>query len=137
MTHPTRTLWIAALVLCTAIAGLSAQRGGPDGLLGAWSGTWEGAGGSGGFAITLEKAADGALGGKVAVTGEPAYDATLKSVAFDGNKMTAKYDFPPDERAEVLLAATFEGQTAKGTWSVREKGTNTEAVSGTWTVTRK
>src|SRR5690242_7970636 len=85
---------------------------------GVWTGTWDGSG-SGGFELTLEKGKDGALSGKVSVTGEPTYKATLKTVKFEGAKMSATYDFPPDERAEVVLAATFEGDTGKGTWVVR------------------
>ena len=93
--------------------------------------------GSGGFELTLEKGKEGALAGAVSITGEPTYKAALKTVAFDGAKMTAKYDFPPDEAAEVVLAATFEGSSANGTWTVREKASGNEAFSGSWTVKRK
>ena len=51
--------------------------------------------------------------------------------------MNARYDFPPNDAAEVVLGATFEGNTAKGTWSLREKDTSSEAFSGTWNVERK
>ena len=104
--------------------------------LGVWSGTWDGAG-SGGFELTLEKTKDGALTGKVSVTGEPTYKATLKTVAFDGKKMNAAYDFPPDDAAEVILAATFDDTSAAGTWSLREKGGGNEVASGNWKVARK
>jgi hypothetical protein len=123
-----------------AVGAEARQRGGegasPGELVGIWSGTWDGAG-SGGFELTLEKGKDGAPGGGVSVTGEPTYKATLKTLAFDGRKMTATYDFPPDEQVEVVLTATFEGQTAKGTWSARQKGGGAELASGGWTVTRK
>ena len=128
------------LVLFTALC--SAAQGGAGGakegekFLGAWSGTWAG-GGSGGFDLTLEKGAEGALGGKVAVTGGPTYNATLKTVSFESNKMTARYDFPEDEGIEVVLVATFDGKTATGTWSAREKGAGSEVATGTWTVTKK
>jgi hypothetical protein len=104
--------------------------------LGVWSGTWEGAG-SGGFELTLEKAKDGTIAGKVSVTGDPTYKATLNALSFDGPKMTGKYDFPPDPAAEVLLAATFESRSATGTWSVREKANGTDVASGTWSVAKK
>ena len=130
--------WIAVIaIVLSAVLGVAAQSGTADALLGTWSGSWETSGTSGTFALTLQKAADGALGGKVAVGGEPAYEATLTSVSIDAGKLTAKYDFTPDTRAEVVLIATIEGQTAKGTWSVREKSSGTEAVAGTWTVTHK
>jgi hypothetical protein len=136
-----RWIWC---VLCVVLAAAltSAQRGAepsakPEQFVGTWSGTWEGAGSGGGFELALEQAKDGALTGKVSVTGEPAYKATCRTLSFDGKKMTAKYDFTPDEAAEVALAATFEGNKATGTWSLRTKATGDEVASGTWTVTRK
>ncbi len=102
---------------------------------GTWDGTWEGEGQSGGFGVTLEAGKDGKPGGSVSVTGEPTYKATLKTLAFDGAKMTATYDFPPDPSATVTLGATFEGDTAKGTWAL--KSSNLGNISGTWTVKKK
>ena len=104
-------------------------------LTGTWTGTWEGAG-TGGFELTLEKGKDGKLGGQVSVTGEPTYKATLKTLKIEGQKMNASYDFPPDESAEVTLTAIFDGNTAKGTWVVTQKGGG-ELASGTWTVAKK
>jgi hypothetical protein len=75
--------------------------------------------------------------GEVAVTGEPTYKADIKSVAFDGRKMTAKYDFPADDSAEVVLAAFFDGNKATGSWSLREKATGNEAATGTFSLVRK
>ena len=125
-------------------AGASAQRGGDTGsgadrFIGTWSGRWDSNGGGpgGGFDLTIEKAPDKTLAGRVSVTGEPTYKATLKKLSFDGDKMAGAYDFTPDERGEVILAATFEGNTAKGTWSLRSKADGTEASTGTWTVTKK
>jgi hypothetical protein len=120
----------------------AAQRGaeGSPGeqFLGTWSGSWEGGGsGSGGFELTLEKGKDGAVSGRVSVTGEPTYKAAFKALSFEGKKMSAKYDFPPDEGVEVTLGASFDGNTATGTWFVREKANGNEVASGTWTVSRK
>jgi hypothetical protein len=130
-------LWVVIFgAICSA-----AQRG-ADGtkpgeeFIGTWAGTWDGAG-TGGFELTLEKDKAGAIGGTVAVTGDPTYKATLKTLAFDGKKMTASYDFPPDTAAEVRLAATADGNTLKGTWSLREKATGSEVATGGWTVTKK
>ena len=104
--------------------------------LGAWAGTWEG-GGSGDFELTLTEK-DDVLSGKVAVTTDAGpYTADLKTVSIDGTQMNAKYDFPLDTSAEVVLAATFEGRGAKGTWSLRPKGQDSEILSGTWAVTKK
>jgi hypothetical protein len=98
---------------------------------------WEGAGSSGGFEVTLEKNQAGAVTGRVSVTGEPTYKAAFKSLAFDGNKMDARYDFPPDEAGEVVLVGAFEGAKAKGTWSLREKAQDRELFAGTWSVEKK
>jgi hypothetical protein len=130
-------LWVFIFgALCSA-----AQRGregssGEQQFLGTWTGTWDGAG-SGGFELTLEQGKDGATIGKVSVTGEPTYKATFKALSFDGKKMSAKYDFPPDEGGEVVLAASFDGSTATGTWSLREKASGNEVAAGTWTVKKK
>ena len=122
-----------------SIAAQSAPQGAPkpEALVGTWSGTWEGAGADGGFELTLEQAKDAPVTGKVSVTGEPSYKAAFKSLSFDGKKMNAKYDFTPDDSAEVTLTATFEGNKATGTWSLAARGTDTSLASGTWTVTKK
>ena len=125
------SLWLVLLAVTCA----AAQRTDED-LLGTWSGTWEGAG-SGGFELTLEKSKDGPMTGRVSVTGEPTYKATFKTLTIDGRKMSATYDFPPDEGAEVVLAATFDDNRADGTWQVREKANGNVAFRGTWTVTKK
>ena len=130
-----------AALLIGAVCASAAQRGAdasPADVSGVWTGTWEdgGGSGSGGFELTLEKGKDGALGGRVSVTGEPTYKATLKTLLIEGKALKATYDFPPDDSLEVVLAATIDGGTAKGTWSARQKGGG-ELASGTWTVTRK
>jgi len=59
-------------------------------------------------------------------------------LSFDGKKMNAKYDFPPNAAdAEVWLAATFEADKAAGTWSLRVKQDGSEVAAGTWSVTKK
>jgi hypothetical protein len=127
------------LVLVSGAAPIAQEKtpGAPSALHGTWSGSWEGMGQSGGFELTLEKPKEKAAGGRVAVTGEPTYNAELKTLAFDGGRMTATYDFPPDDQMEIELSATFEGSSAKGTWTVRQKADKSEVATGTWTVTRK
>jgi len=129
---------LLSIVVCAA----SQREGGPppadDKYLGLWSGSWEGGGGgSGGFDLTLERDKDKALTGNVSVTGEPTYKATLTSVAFDGAKMTAKYDYTPEPSSEVVLTGTYEGNSATGTWSLRDKASGNEVSSGAWKGTRK
>jgi hypothetical protein len=134
-----KALGICAVILLIVGASASAQQRGNDAgagdYVGTWAGTWEG-GGSGGFVLTLEKRDGGKLGGNVSVTGEPTYEATLKTVSFEGNKMTATYDFPPDPQIGIVLTATFEGTSASGTWAARQSGGN-DVANGTWTVKRK
>jgi hypothetical protein len=133
-------VWCYLLVF--GVIGSTAQRGSEgfsnaEQFLGTWSGTWDGAG-SGGLELTLEKGRDGAVAGRVAVTSDDGnYNAAFRTLSFDGKKMTAKYDNPHDERSEVVLAASFDGNAAKGTWSVRSKGTDNEIAAGNWSVTRK
>jgi hypothetical protein len=130
------TLWLCVLILGVTVAAVQQTTDTPD-RTGTWSGTWEGAGSTGGFELTLEKPKDGALAGRVSVTGEPTYKATLKTVTVEGNKLNASYDFPAAEGAEVVLAGTFEGNACKGTWVVREKSSGNAAVDGTWSVAKK
>jgi hypothetical protein len=135
----TRTFVLIAALLGPA-ASMAAQQGGvagPEQYAGVWTGSWDGAGSGGGFELTLEKPKDGPMIGRVSVTGEPTYKATLKTLSFDGPKMTAKYDFTPDEAAEVALTATFDGKTATGAWSLIEKASGNEVASGGWKVARK
>jgi hypothetical protein len=131
------TVWLCVL-LFGALLSAARQAGDQNtDRTGTWTGTWEGAGSTGGFELVLEKPKDGALAGKVSVTGEPAYQATLKTVAIEGNKLTGLYDFPITEGVEVSITCTFEGTTCKGTWVVREKATGNAAVDGTWSVAKK
>jgi hypothetical protein len=135
----TRPISWAATALCAilwAVAGPAAQGHG-DAFTGTWTGVWDGAG-SGNFTLTLDRTGDGSRVGRVAVTTDGGnYDAELKAIAIDGAKLTARYDFPLDGGSEIVLAATFEGASAKGTWSLRPKGQDTESAGGTWTVTKK
>ena len=106
---------LAAVAVSAAAPREGAQTEAGEQFAGVWSGSWEG-GGSGGFELTLTHEKGKPLTGSVSVTGEPEYKATLTSVVFDGAKMTAKYDFTPEPAAEVVLAATFTGETPTGTW---------------------
>jgi hypothetical protein len=86
---------------------------------------------------TLEKPKAGPVAGRVSVTGEPTYKATLKTVALEGNKLNATDDFPAAEGAEVVLAGEFEGSACKGNWQLREKASGNVAAEGTWSVAKK
>ena len=137
-----RQIFVSALVVVTAAVCAAAQSA-PDAksngeqYVGTWSGRWESSESSGGFELTIEKGQGNALAARVSVTGEPTYQATLKKLSFDGSKMTGAYDFTPNDQAEVILSAAFEGNTAKGTWSLRAKTDGSEVAAGTWSVARK
>ena len=45
--------------------------------------------------------------------------------------------FPLDPSAEVVMTASFEGATAKGTWSLRAKGQTDEIVGGGIAISKK
>ena len=102
------TLWLCVLILGATVTAV--QQTADADRTGTWTGTWEGGGGTGGFELTLEKPKDGPLAGRVSVTGEPTYKATLKTVSIEGNKLSAVYDFPAAEGAEVVLAGNIRGQ---------------------------
>ena len=134
-----RLAMVFAFVMFAAVCSypVTAQSSRGQEYTGTWAGTWDGSG-TGDFELTLEQTKDGAIGGKVAVTTDGGnYNADLKSVAFDGNKMSASYDFPLDPSAEIAVTATFDPKTAKGTWLLHAKGQSAEVASGTFSVTRK
>ena len=133
----TRRFCLSLSLLILITAALSPQARQAADPVGTWTGTWEGAGGTGGIEFVIEKNKDGALGGSVSVTGEPTYKATLKTVTVEGPKMTSTYDFPQDESIEITMVASIDGANAKGTWSARPKGGGDEVASGTWTAARK
>ncbi len=142
-----RTGWCCCLLVlvlgavCSASGRDAGQTATADAYAGTWSGTWDSDSvGSGTFDLTLEKGKDSALTGKVAVTtdgGGGDYTAELRALEFDGKKMAAKYDFPLDPSAEVVVAADFDERTAKGTWSLRPKGQAAELAGGKWVVAKK
>ena len=135
-----RLVWIWLLVfgvLCSASQRAPGGTAAGEQFVGTWTGTWDTSGSGGGFELTLEKGKDGVVTGGVSVTGEPTYKATFTALSFEGGRMTAKYDFPAADGAEVALTAVFEGNHATGTWSLREKASGSEAASGGWVVNKK
>ena len=134
-----RALSALLLVLCWigSAAPLRARQA-PAGeqFVGTWAGTYDGAG-SGTMELMLDKK-DGAIAGKVSANTDGGnYAVDLKDVKFEGAKMSAKYNFPLDPSAEVVVTATFDGNNAKGTWSLRPKGQTDELAGGGIAVTKK
>jgi hypothetical protein len=121
-----------------AVAPMAArQAASPEQYVGMWAGTYDGAA-TGTLEMILDKGKDGGVTGKVNVVSEAGnYSADFKSIVFDGTKVTAAYDFPLDPSAEVVMAATFETASAKGTWSLRPKGQTDEIVGGGIAISKK
>jgi hypothetical protein len=132
--------FVLALFVCWlgSVSGIVAvQAPAGEQYAGQWTGTYDGSG-TGQFEMILDKGKDGAMTGKVSVTTDGGnYSADFTSVAFDGVKMTAKYIFPLDPSAEIVMTATFDKAEAKGTWSLRPKGQTDEIASGGIAVSKK
>lgn len=136
-----RWMWLIVVLVAFGIGspapGEARQAAGADQYAGTWSGTYDGAG-TGQFEMMIDKGKDSAMTGKVNVTTDGGnYSADFKSLSFDGGKMTARYDFPLDPSAEIVMTATFDESSAKGTWSMRPKGQADELAGGGITVTKK
>ena len=126
------------LVVVCGLLCLSVSQAAGDAYAGTWTGTWEGGGGTGTFELKLEASGGTVTGGVSVGTDAGPYTAKFKSLAFDGNKMTAKYDYPLETQAEIALTATFDGKNAKGTWSLAPQGQDQQVfMTGTWTVEKK
>lgn len=104
---------------------------------GTWNGTWEG-GGTGRFDLTIEKGGDGQPAGGVSVgTDQGDYTAKFKQLSFEGQNMKARYEFPPDPQADIIVTGVFNGGAAEGTWSLVPKDGDQSFAAGTWKVAKK
>jgi hypothetical protein len=105
--------------------------------VGTWAGSWEG-GGTGRFDLTIEKGSDGQPSGGVAVgTDQGDYTAKFKQLSFEGQSMKARYEFPLDSQADVVVTGTFNGAAAEGTWSLVPKDGDQVFAGGGWKVAKK
>jgi hypothetical protein len=129
-------LFIAGAAILSAPEA-SAKSDDSDLLVGTWEGTWSG-GSSGNVGMTISKGAGGKLSGSISPKPDQGdgYTVALKSVEISSGKLTLKFEDPNGE-SEITLTATVEGKSAKGNYSVRQKGDGSEVDSGTWTVTKK
>jgi hypothetical protein len=134
---------LVLLSLSISVASLAAahdqkdQKAAGDSFVGTWAGKWEGGGSSGNIEVAISKDSEKLVGKVSANTDNGDYNAAFKSLAFDGNKMTAVYDLPLMDNVEITLISTFDGNSTRGTWSAHEKGQTTEIIGGPWTATRK
>jgi hypothetical protein len=132
-----RKSWVVCLLIVVLSAFGYAQE--KDSHLGTWAGTWAGAdgGASGELQIIIENGKGSALGGQIKATGgDSGHTATFKSLSFEGNKMTGKYDYPLGDGGLIVLEGTFDKASGKGTWVLTPPG-QTEGPHGTWTLAKK
>ncbi len=134
-------LCVATLMFGAVGFGQGRSTQAADRYLGTWAGTWASAtedDGAGAIEITIEKGKDEAPAGKMKVTGgESGHSVAFKTLTFDGNKMTAKYDYPLGDGGEVVLQGDLEATTAKGTWKLTPPGQTADVARGTWTAAKK
>jgi hypothetical protein len=131
-----RKQWLAAaaLVLLGAVATAQSDIAA---FVGTWAGSWEG-GGTGRFDLTIERGSDGQPSGGVSVgTDQGDYTAKFKQLSFEGQNMKARYEFPLDAQADVVVAGTFNGGSAEGTWSLVPKDGDQVFAGGSWKVQKK
>jgi hypothetical protein len=127
-------LTAATLALLAAVALAQSDIGA---FVGTWNGTWEG-GGAGRFDLTIEKGSDGQPTGGVSVgTDQGDYTAKFKQLSFEGQNMKARYEFPLDAQADIVVTGAFNGGAAEGTWSLVQKDGDQSFAAGTWKVARK
>jgi hypothetical protein len=105
--------------------------------LGAWKGTWEGAGASGRYDLTFYRASDGNLTGTIGVGSDKGdYSSMFRSLSLTDNKLVGTYDYPPNDKWEISLKGAFDGKSANGNWFLLMKGQSDGQVlaTGTWKV---
>jgi hypothetical protein len=131
-----RKQWLAAAALALLGAVAAAQTD-IAAFVGTWNGTWEG-GGTGRVDHKIERGSDGQPSRGVSVgTDQGDYTAKFKELSFDGQSMKARYEFPLDSQADILVAGTFNGPAAEGSWTLVAKGGDQAFAGGTWKVQKK
>ena len=87
--------------------------------------------------MTLTKTGD-VLSGKVDVgqdTGD--YTAVFTAVSLENGKFKARYDYPPEAQAEIVLDGKMDGVDAAGGWTMVQKGGSDAFAAGSWTVKKQ
>lgn len=140
--HKRLQISLLAILLIAGVALLTTQEAvarpdASDAFVGSWEGTWTG-GSSGKFGMTIAKGAGGKLSGSISPTPDQGegYTVAFKSVEVVSGKLTVKFEDPGGE-ADITLTGSVDGKSAKGTYSVRQKGDGSEVDSGSWTLTKK
>jgi hypothetical protein len=129
-------IFTVIIAVASTAGAQQATAGSGEQFLGTWTGTLDGGAAAARLQLTLEQRSDGATVASVSVSGDPTYKASFAELSFNGATMSGKYDFPPQPETEVLFVASFDGNVGTGTWSLREKASGFEVVSGHVKVTR-
>jgi hypothetical protein len=114
-----------------------------DSYLGVWTGTWEAQDSSGRFEFTFKRVGDGKITGTIAVTTDGGanadYTVPLKNPAFKGDKFSAAFDPPGDNRGEINLTGIFNPSGAGGEWLAvaTDEPAHPSIANGTWKVSKK
>ena len=128
--------WFAAAAIAL-LGAVAVAQSDIAAFVGTYGGTWEG-GGTGRFDLTIEKGSDGQPAGGVSVgTDQGDYTAKFKELSFDGQSMQARYEFPLDSQADIMVAGTFNGPAAEGSWTLVAKGGDQSVAGGSWKVQKK
>lgn len=131
-----KTLSLLVVVCSSLVCVPATAQQAEEGIVGEWTGTWDG-GGTGKYTMSITRDAETGLGGTVETmpdSGEAGYTATFTSIVVNGKKVTMKYDTP--DGAEVQVEGTLDGTALEGTWKMFQPGTTSLAASGTFTGTK-
>ena len=137
-----RTLCLSFVMglVCTvvAIGAAPSSQTAEDNVIGAWSGTWDGAS-TGKYTMSIARDDAKKLGGTIQTVPDEGggYTATFKSVVVDGATVTISYDSPAGDATEIQLVATIDGATIKGSWKAMDPASNTVSASGNFIGSRK
>jgi hypothetical protein len=137
-----RTLCLSFVMglVCTVvvIGAVRSSQTAEDKVIGAWSGTWDGAS-TGKYTMSIARDDTKNLGGTIQTVPDDGggYTATFKSVVVDGETVTISYDSPVGDATEIQLVATTDGANIKGSWKAVDSSSKTVSASGNFIGSRK
>lgn len=102
---------------------------------GTWAGAYEGDS-TGKFEMSFSTTADGKETGALKVTPDDGegYSVDLKTLSFDGSKMTATYTMPQGGD-EIMMEGMLDEASLSGKWAFGLAGN--PSATGTWKATKK
>jgi hypothetical protein len=132
-----RTLTMILVMLFALPVTMARGHASEDALVGKWTGTYDGGGTPGKYAMTLARDAAKKLTGSLDVMpeGGGGYNVPFKSVEATGQAVVLKYD-SPEGNAVVQIDVLIEGTSLTGTWKALDPANNAVVAEGTLTGTR-